>query len=302
MNMKLMRIMLLAVLAIAAAQSIQSDQNLLEENDGRMNLGATVKNLKVMKAKELQNALADLDTDLETNTKWGGFKHRHHRHHKHHKHTPCVLYKTARSKAGGDQKKTWDVRKSVCQNVPYSSTLRTMFQTGCNYFGSYSYKEHLMSKKCFNGCKNKYTKNANEKNACVDGCNFVFCSLLSAQKRGCRYANPTWGGNDQALQAPGCGGPLVDPKTPEGQSVAFYAKHTSLAEDDLENDLEDEEETSWSKKAPAGKCAKVCYHDGCKGTWTNPIPSGQQWNRKGGYVGSGCCYGGFGKCDNCCPP
>merc|ERR1711934_1069850 len=108
-----MNIMLLAVLAIAAAQSAQSDptQKLGDELLDRMKLGGlpllrpaklmpvkplepgiggagTVKRRwaktmaavkKVKRAKELENALADLDTDLASSTKWGVFKHRHHK-------------------------------------------------------------------------------------------------------------------------------------------------------------------------------------------------------------------------------
>jgi hypothetical protein len=38
-------------------------------------------------------------------------------------------------------------------------------------------------------------------------------------------------------------------------------------------------------------CAKVCEHDNCKGTATNPIPEGEQWKDKGVVMNEGlCCF------------
>merc|ERR1719171_1136894 len=51
------------------------------------------------------------------------------------------------------------------------------------------------------------------------------------------------------------------------------------------------------------RCKRVCYKDGCKGTWSNPIPSGKQWTKvaKGVYTSSkGCCAFWSGACDTCC--
>lgn len=51
------------------------------------------------------------------------------------------------------------------------------------------------------------------------------------------------------------------------------------------------------------RCARVCASDRCKGTWTNPIPSGQQWTTvsRGVYTSSsGCCSFWSGACSTCC--
>jgi len=49
-----------------------------------------------------------------------------------------------------------------------------------------------------------------------------------------------------------------------------------------------------------GKAAvKVCHKDGCKGTRTNPIPRGEQWNFLRRKSETGCCYGKRGACDLC---
>jgi len=46
---------------------------------------------------------------------------------------------------------------------------------------------------------------------------------------------------------------------------------------------------------------KVCHKDQCKGTWTNPIPKGEQWVRTGKASDKGCCAFGRGACDWCVP-
>jgi hypothetical protein len=53
----------------------------------------------------------------------------------------------------------------------------------------------------------------------------------------------------------------------------------------------------------ASRCKKVCAKDKCKGTWTNPIPSGHQWTTvsNGMYTSSrGCCAFSSGACATCC--
>jgi len=47
-------------------------------------------------------------------------------------------------------------------------------------------------------------------------------------------------------------------------------------------------------------CNNVCTKDNCLGTWSNPIPSGQQWYRKQQAYTGGCCLFWAGDCDMCC--
>eukprot|EP00493_Phyllostaurus_siculus_P011548 UN11710 len=42
---------------------------------------------------------------------------------------------------------------------------------------------------------------------------------------------------------------------------------------------------------------KVCHKDNCKGTWTNPIPRGEQWTLAASAGDSGCCSFSSGACD-----
>lgn len=48
-------------------------------------------------------------------------------------------------------------------------------------------------------------------------------------------------------------------------------------------------------------CVRVCEKDRCKGTGTNPIPSGEQWDHNGTYSNTGCCLGNAEACELCCP-
>lgn len=53
----------------------------------------------------------------------------------------------------------------------------------------------------------------------------------------------------------------------------------------------------------ASRCRQVCASDNCRGTWTNPIPSGQQWTTvaNGVHTSSrGCCFAWSGACSTCC--
>jgi len=52
----------------------------------------------------------------------------------------------------------------------------------------------------------------------------------------------------------------------------------------------------------SGNCAKVCEKDNCKGTDTNPIPEGEQWEDKGIVMNEGlCCFLAMtGHCHKCC--
>lgn len=47
---------------------------------------------------------------------------------------------------------------------------------------------------------------------------------------------------------------------------------------------------------------KVCHKDNCKGTWTNPLPRGEQWTLAARAGDSGCCSFSSGACDWCVPP
>jgi hypothetical protein len=49
-------------------------------------------------------------------------------------------------------------------------------------------------------------------------------------------------------------------------------------------------------------CARACEKDACKGTLSNPIPIGEQWDSKGRYSDTGCCLGNAEACEICCPP
>merc|ERR1711934_417654 len=72
---------------------------------------------------------------------------------------------------------------------------------------------------------------------------------------------------------------------------------------DLEDYLDADVETSVTAQDANGKCVKVCAKDKCKGTWTNPIPSGKKWfPLVGGKYDSkkGCCHFWSGACQTCC--
>jgi endonuclease/exonuclease/phosphatase family metal-dependent hydrolase len=51
-------------------------------------------------------------------------------------------------------------------------------------------------------------------------------------------------------------------------------------------------------------CEHVCNKDKCMGTYTNPIPKGEQWDvKKESATSTGCCgITGSGSCDICCKP
>merc|ERR1712100_254577 len=66
---------------------------------------------------------------------------------------------------------------------------------------------------------------------------------------------------------------------------------------DTDNDaLDNDDDVQVSK----GSCRAVCYKDGCKGTWTNPIPRNKKWHTIRKKYKNGCCAWGRGKCDLCC--
>jgi len=46
---------------------------------------------------------------------------------------------------------------------------------------------------------------------------------------------------------------------------------------------------------------KVCSLDNCKGTWSNPLPRGQQWISVGKMLG-GCCFLNRKECEGCVDP
>jgi len=47
---------------------------------------------------------------------------------------------------------------------------------------------------------------------------------------------------------------------------------------------------------------RACYKDECKGTWSNPLPRGQQWVRLRQASEKGCCRWNGAACDWCAPP